>query len=71
MEFGLTDTMRVLVELDPASDDPYAVNDIRDPRVAVQSIFNFFWSVGKHDANPANTGTIGLPKSVKSVLICG
>jgi hypothetical protein len=35
MEFGLTDTMRVLVELDPASDDPYAVNDIRDPRVAV------------------------------------
>jgi len=33
-EFGSTDTMLVLVELDPASDDPYAVNDIRDPRVA-------------------------------------
>lgn len=33
-EFGSTDTMLVLVELDPASDDPHAVNDIRDPRVA-------------------------------------
>ncbi|MCK5109793.1 MAG: MMPL family transporter, partial [Methanosarcinales archaeon] len=33
-EFGSTDTMLVLVELDPSSDDPYAVNDIRDPRVA-------------------------------------
>ena len=31
-------------------------------------LFNIFWSVEKHDANPANTGTIGL---VKSVLICG
>jgi hypothetical protein len=36
-----------------------------------RSLFNFFWSVGKHDANPANTGTIGLRESVKSVLICG
>jgi hypothetical protein len=35
------------------------------------SLFNFFWSVEKHDANPANTGTIGLVESVKSVLICG
>ena len=35
------------------------------------SLFNFFWSVEKRDANPANTGTIGLPESVKSVLICG
>ncbi|MFQ6073051.1 MAG: MMPL family transporter [Methanosarcinales archaeon] len=34
MEFGSTDTMLVLVELDPSSDDPHAVNDIRDPRVA-------------------------------------
>ena len=33
-EFGSTETMLVLVELDPSSDDPYAVNDIRDPRVA-------------------------------------
>jgi len=34
MEFGSTDIMLVLVELDPSSDDPHAVNDIRDPRVA-------------------------------------
>lgn len=34
MEFGSTDTILVLVELDPSSDDPHAVNDIRDPRVA-------------------------------------
>ena len=33
-EFGSTDTMLVLVELDPSSDDPHAVGDIRDPRVA-------------------------------------
>jgi|GEM_PF-433214 len=33
-EFGSTDTMLVLVELDPSSDNPHAVNDIRDPRVA-------------------------------------
>ncbi|PXF61956.1 MAG: hypothetical protein C4B59_01640 [Candidatus Methanogaster sp.] len=33
-EFGSTETMLVLVELDPSSDDPHAVNDIRDPRVA-------------------------------------
>jgi hypothetical protein len=33
-EFGSTDTILVLVELDPSSDDPHAVNDIRDPRVA-------------------------------------
>ena len=33
-EFGSTDTMLVLVELDPSSDDPHAVNDIRDPRVS-------------------------------------
>ena len=32
------------------------------------SLFNFSWLVGKHDANPANTGTTGLPESV---LICG
>jgi len=31
------------------------------------SPFNFFRSVGKHDTDPANTGTIGLVKSVKSV----
>jgi len=34
-------------------------------------LFNFFWLVEKHDANPANTGTIRLVKSVESVLICG
>jgi predicted RND superfamily exporter protein len=33
-EFGSTETMLVLVELDPSSDDPHAVTDIRDPRVA-------------------------------------
>ena len=32
-EFGLTDTMLVLVELDPSSDNPHTVNDIRDPRL--------------------------------------
>jgi len=37
----------------------------------IMSLFNFFWSVEKHDTNPANTGTIGLLQSVKSVLICG
>nr|QNO48048.1 hypothetical protein IDMEPGOH_00004 [Methanosarcinales archaeon ANME-2c ERB4] len=31
-------------------------------------LFNLFWSVEKHDANPANGGTIGL---AKSALICG
>ena len=34
-------------------------------------LFNFSCSVEKHDTNPSNTGTIGLPESVKSVLICG
>jgi uncharacterized membrane protein YdfJ with MMPL/SSD domain len=67
-EFGSTETMLVLVELDPSSDDPHAVSDIRGPRVAEQSLFNFFWSGEKHDANPANIGTIGLGESV---LICG
>jgi len=33
------------------------------------SLFNFFWSVEKHDATPANTGAIGLAKSVKSALM--
>nr|QNO43666.1 protein-export membrane protein SecF [Methanosarcinales archaeon ANME-2c ERB4]QNO43979.1 protein-export membrane protein SecF [Methanosarcinales archaeon ANME-2c ERB4]QNO50623.1 protein-export membrane protein SecF [Methanosarcinales archaeon ANME-2c ERB4] len=33
-EFGSTETMLILVELDPSSDDPHAVSDIRDPRVA-------------------------------------
>jgi len=33
-EFGSTETMLVLVELDPSADDPNAVGDIRDPRVA-------------------------------------
>ena len=33
----------------------------------IRSLFNFFWSVEKHDANSANTGTIGLVKSVQSV----
>jgi len=28
------------------------------------SLFNFFWSVEKDDANPANIGMIGLVKSV-------
>jgi hypothetical protein len=36
----------------------------------IWSLFNFFWSVEKHDANPANTGTIGWGESVKSVAKC-
>ncbi|KAF5416955.1 MAG: hypothetical protein C5S49_04085 [Candidatus Methanogaster sp.] len=38
---------------------------------SVLSLFNFFRSVEKHDPNPANTGTIGLPEPVKYVLIRG
>ncbi len=29
-----------------------------------QRLFNLFWSVEQHDANPTNNGTIGLLKSV-------
>jgi len=32
------------------------------------TLFNLFWSVEKHDANPTNSGMIGL---AKSALICG
>ena len=28
------------------------------------SIFNFSWSAEKHNTNPTNTGTVGLPESV-------
>jgi len=37
----------------------------------IARLFNSFWSVEQHDADPANSGTIELPESVESVLICG
>ena len=40
-------------------------------RAILRGLFKLFWSVEKHDTNPANSGMIGLAKSVKSVLICG
>ncbi len=46
-------------------------SEIENNKEGIMSLFNFFRSVEKHDANPANTGAIGLQEPVKSVLICG
>jgi len=41
------------------------------PEVDSMDSFLFLRAVEKHNANPANTGAIGLPEPVKSVLVCG
>jgi len=46
-------------------------SEIENNKEGFMSLFNFFRSIEKHDTNPANTGAIGLPEPVKSVLICG